>query len=341
MDVRDLMPDLQVLVSITRRGYIKRTPAKAYRLRKEQKRRMVGVPGMEIREEDSVRYILACGSLDGTLFFTNKAKVYQEPVYQIPEGDRAAEGIPLRNLIRLGQGEFVTAALPVPDFGAEAYLTLVTVLGQIKRVPLKEFSGVRANGLLAFGLDDGDELGWALLTEGRHEVVLTTEGAKTLRFSEDHVRARGRTAAGIRAIRLSEGDRVASADVVSDSDKDVPSSGTPELLLVTENGFGKRTALEEYPVQGRGGGGVTSLHRRYLEQTGPVVAALVVYPGDEVTFITGDGMALHTEIDQLPQAGRSARGQIVMNVLKGDRLTAVARLLAERDDSGAATAANT
>jgi DNA gyrase subunit A len=327
IDVRDLVPDLQVLIAITRRGYIKRTPAKAYHLYAAQRHRMVGVSGMETREEDSVQRLFAAGSLDGTLFFTNKGKVYQEPVYQIPEGDRAARGIPLRNLIRLGEGERVTAVFPVADFEADAYLMMVTARGQVKRVPLDEFSDVRANGLLAFGLDEGDELGWVQVTDGRHDLILTTARAKTLRFSEEEVRARGRTASGIRAIRLAEEDRVAYADVIPASD-----SAALELLLVTENGFGKRVALDEYPAQGRGTGGVITLHRRYREQTGLVVAGLVVQSRDEVTLITGKGMALHTAVAHIPQAGRSARGQIVMNVLKGDRLTAVARIPADADD---------
>jgi DNA gyrase subunit A len=170
-------------------------------------------------------------------------------------------------------------------------------------------------------------LRWVQLTDGRYDVVLTTEQAKTLRFPEEQVRARGRTASGIRAIRLAEGDRVACADTVNAGGKDTRAA--KELLLVTENGFGKRTALDEYPIQGRGAGGVTTLHRRYLEQTGPVVAGLVVHREDEVTFITGNGMALHAAVEQIPEAGRSARGQIVMNVLKGDRLTAVAPLYAD------------
>jgi DNA gyrase subunit A len=316
IEIQDLVPEIRVLISITRQGYVKRTPAKAYHLRGEQKRRMVGVPGMEIREEDSVQRIFAAGSLDGTLFITNQGKVYQERVYQIPEGDRAAQGIPLRNLIRLADGERVTAALAVPDFDADAYLTMITVLGQIKRVPLNEFAAVRANGLLAFNLDPEDELGWVQLTDGRHNLILVTEQGRALRFSEDRVLSKGRTASGVRAIRLSDRDRVAHADA---------DHGAGEYLVVTRHGFGKRIDLSECPIQGRGGGGVTILHRRYLEHTGPVVAGLVVQPEDEVTLITANGMALHGAVEQIPQAGRSARGQIVMNVFKGDRLAAVAR----------------
>jgi DNA gyrase subunit A len=322
IEIQDLVPDIRVLISVTRQGYVKRTPAKAYHLQGEQKRRMVGVPGMEIREEDSVRHMIAAGSLDGILFFTNRGKVYQERVYQIPEGDRAARGIPLRNLIRLADGERVTAALPVPDFELDACLAMTTVLGQIKLVPLSEFAIVRANGLRVFSLDPKDELGWVQLTYGQHSLILVTEQGKALRFSKDNVRPKGRTASGVRAIRLSEGDRVAYADADREGG---------ELLVVTQNGFGKRIDLHEFPIQGRGGGGVTTLHRRYLEHTGPIVAGLVVQPEDAVTLITANGMALHSAVEQIPQAGRSARGQIVMNVFKGDRLAAVARLQVDVD----------
>jgi DNA gyrase subunit A len=325
LEVEDLVPDVRVLISITRRGYIKRTPAKAYHLRGKQKRRMTGVPGMETREEDSVTHIFAAGSLNGALFFTNRGKVYQEKVYQIPEGDRAAKGIPLPNLIRLEDGERVTAALPVSDFETDAYLTMVTAQGKVKRVPLAEFASVRANGMLALKLDRGDELGWVRLTDGQSEVIVTTECGKALRLSETQIRPQGRTASGVLGIRLGKGDRVAYADVVEEPG---------ELLVVTQNGFGKRTDLGEYPTKGRNTGGVLTLHPKFLDLTGPIVAALVVQPEDEVTFITAKGMALHTEVAQLPQSARSTRGQIVMNVFRGDRLSDVARIRvdAQQDD---------
>jgi DNA gyrase subunit A len=320
LQVEDLVPDVQVLISITRRGYIKRTPAKAYHLRGKQKKRMVGVKGMETREEDSVMHIFAAGSLNGALFFTNKGKVYQEKVYQIPEGNRSARGIPLRNLIRLDGDEHVTAALPVTDFAEDQTLTMFTVQGKVKRVPLSELAAVRANGLLAINLDDGDELQWVNLTDGTRDLLATTESGRTLRFSEREVRAKGRSAAGIAGIRLGKGDRVACVDVVEEGG---------EVLIATQNGFAKCTPLDEYPVKGRNTGGVITLHDRYAELTGPIVCALVVQPDDEVTFITANGMALHTPVSEIPQFGRSARGQIVMNIYKGDRLTAVARIRAE------------
>jgi DNA gyrase subunit A len=258
--------------------------------------------------------------LNGALFFTNKGKAYQEKVYQIPEAERTAKGIPLRNLIRLEDKERITAALPVADFDQDAYLTMFTAQGRVKRVPLNEFSAVRANGLLAFSLDTDDELGWVLLTDGQQELLVTTQRGKTLRLAETEVTPRGRTAGGVLGIRLSRHDQVACVDVVEPG---------AELLVVTQNGFGKRSDLSEYPSHGRNTGGVITLHPKYLNITGPVVAARVVQAGDQVTLVTAEGMALHTPVQEIPQSGRGPRGQIVINIYKGDRLSDVARLKAE------------
>jgi DNA gyrase subunit A len=323
IEAKDLVPDLQVLISITKRGYIKRTPIQAYQLRDRQKAHKVGIKGMETREEDSVIEVFAAGSLNGALFFTDLGKVYQEKVYQIPEVDRTAKGIPLRNLIRLEERERITAALPVADF-EDAYLTMFTVQGKAKRVPLNEFSAVRANGLLAFSLDPGDELGWVLLTDGQQELVVTTQGGKTLRLAETEITPRGRTAGGVLGIRLSRHDRVACVDVVEPG---------AELLVVTQNGFGKRSDLSEYPPHGRNTGGVITLHPKFMDITGPVVSARVVQADDQVTLITADGMVLHTPVQELPQSGRSTRGQIVINIYKGDRLVDVARLKADLQEA--------
>ncbi|MBN1933601.1 MAG: DNA gyrase subunit A, partial [Anaerolineae bacterium] len=328
LSAHDLVPDVPVLISVTQRGYIKRTPVRAFKLNQKQKKKMVGVPGMETREEDSVRYLFAAGSRDDVLLFTNQGKVYQEKVYQIPERERAAKGIPLTNLIHLGAGERVTAVLSIADFEQDKYLTMFTVQGKVKRVPLVEFAAVRANGLIAFRLDEGDELGWVRLTNGRDELIVTTVGGKALRFSEDQVRPQGRDAAGMLGINLSEGNGVAAADTVAAADVIEPGG---ELFVATQNGFGKRTALDEYPLKGRNTGGVIALHERYYDLTGPVVAALIVQPQDRVTLITANGMALPTDVEQLPQLSRTARGEIVMNIYKGDRLAAVARIVPEAD----------
>ncbi|MBN1642648.1 MAG: DNA gyrase subunit A [Anaerolineae bacterium] len=321
----DLVPDVQVLISITRQGYIKRTPAVAYHLGGKERAHRAGVQGMETREEDSVTHVFPAGTLNSALFFTNKGKVYEEKVYQIPEGDRASRGLPLRNLMRLEENERVTAALPVADLQAQATLTMFTVQGKVKRVPLDEFATVRASGLSAIALDEGDELGWVHLTDGSRELLVATACGRALRFPESDVNPRGRSAAGIGGVRLSEGDQVAGVAVIEPGG---------QVLTVSQNGFAKRTDASEFPVQGRNTGGVIALHSRYQDVTGPLVAALVVQPGDEVTLITSDGMVLHTDAETIPESGRATRGQIVMDIYKGDRLSAVARISADVQAQG-------
>ncbi len=321
LEAEDLVPDETVLISITRRGYVKRTPLKAYRTQAGGGK---GVAGMSVRDEDAVQYLLAANSLDSVLFFSNQGKVFQEKVYQIPDTQRQARGIPLVNLLALASDERITAVLPVSDFEQAGLLTMVTRQGRIKRVVLSEFSGVRRSGLAAINLDDGDELGWVKLTDDQREVILITGQGKALRFAETAVRPQGRAAAGVWAIRLADGDAVVSMDVVEPDG---------QLLLVTTLGYGKRTPLDEYPVQGRYGGGVVTLHQKYLAQTGPVAAARVVRPTDEVTLITAEGMTLRTRVEALGQQGRASRGVRVMALQKGDALVSMARLEGGDDDT--------
>jgi len=302
------------LISITRRGYVKRTPVKAYRA---QSRGGKGVSGMSVRDQDAVQHLFATHSLDGVLFFSNRGKVFQEKVYQIPDAQRQARGISLNNLLPLAGGERITAVLPVSDFERADFLTMVTRQGRIKRVALGEFADVRRSGLVAIKLASKDELGWVRLTDGGQEVILVTEGGKAIRFPEEAVRPQGRSAAGVWAIRLADGDAVTSMDVVEPEG---------ELLVVTARGYGKRTPLSEYSTQGRYGSGVVALHQKYLAQTGPIVAARVVGLEDQVTVITAEGMALRTSVESLAQQGRTARGRQVMDLQDGDTVASVARL---------------
>jgi DNA gyrase subunit A len=314
LKTEDLVPDETVLISITRRGYIKRTPVTAYR---SQTGGGKGVTGMSIRDEDAVQYLFAANSLDSVLFFSNKGKVFQEKVYQIPDAQRQARGIPLSNLLTLSRGEQITAALPVSDFEGTGFLTMVTRRGRIKRLALNEIASVRRSGLAAIKLEKGDELGWVRLTDGDREVILITERGKALRFSETTVRPQGRAGAGVWAIRLTDGDAVASMDVVEPDG---------QLLLVTAHGYGKRTSLSEYPTKGRHGGGVVTLDSKSLAQTGPIVAARVVCPKDEITIITAEGRALRTCVESLPQQGRTSRGRRAIDLQSGDVVASVARL---------------
>ncbi|GAF85222.1 unnamed protein product, partial [marine sediment metagenome] len=310
----DLIPDETVLISISRRGYIKRTPAKAYRSRAGRGR---GIAGMSIRAEDAVQHLFAANSLAGVLFFSNRGKVFQEKVYQIPDAQRQARGIPLGNLLTLSRGERITAALPVPSFEETAFLTMVTRQGRIKRVALGELASVRRSGLVAIKLEKGDELGWVRLTNGDQEIILVTKRGKALRFSETAVRPQGRAGAGVWAIRLAGGDAVTSVDVVEPEG---------QLLVMTAHGYGKRTSLSEFPTKGRHGGGMVTLHQKHLSQTGPIVAARVVGLKSEVTIITAEGMALRTHVENFPQQGRASRGKRVIDLEAGDVVASVARL---------------
>ncbi len=312
LEEEDLIPEEQVLISITQRGYIKRTPVRAYRAGR-------GVTGMTTRDEDAVLYLFAAGTLDSVLFFTNAGKVYQEKVYQIPDSSRQAKGVALASLLAMDSDERVTAALAVPDFEQAEYLTMVTRQGRIKRTALSEFASVRPSGLIAINLDNNDELGWVKLTKGGQEVIIVTERGRALRFNEDQVRPQGRVAAGVWAIKLQDGDFVTSMDVVEPDG---------ELLLVTARGWGKRTLLSDYPAKSRYTGGVITLPDKYLEQTGVIAAARVVQPQDEVTLISAEGAALRLPVESFPLLGRATKGQKVkaLKLRQGDTVASVARL---------------
>ena len=309
----DLIPQEEVLITITQRGYVKRMSARALRA---QGRGGRGVTGMATRDEDAVFYIFSARTLDHVLFFTHRGRVFSQRVYQLPDAGREARGVPLVNLIGLEAGERVTAAVAVPDFAQAEYLTMATVNGRVKRTALAEFEAVRPSGLLAVTLDEGDELGWVCLTRGDQELILVTERGQALRFSEEEVRPMGRVASGVWGIRLAPGDRLASMDVVE---------AEGDLLLVTARGFAKRVPLSEYPRHGRHGGGVQTLTRN-LERTGPIVAARTVRAQDEVVVASAQGMALRTKVADIPSQGRAAGGARLMILEEGDAVASVARL---------------
>ena len=313
----DLVPDEAVLISITARGYVKRVAAKEYRT---QSRGGKGVTGQGLRGEDEVMFLFPARSLDTVLFFSDKGKVYSERVYQIPDAGRADKGIPLTNILAIDSGERVTAALPVPKFDDDSFCVLVTRNGKIKRVAMSEFASVRPSGLIATTLEPGDVLGWAKMTDGQREIMLVTEKGQALRFSEDAVRAMGRAAAGVNAIRLDDDDHLTSMDIVVDG---------CHLLVVTEKAFGKRTPLEEYTPKGRATMGIATIAQRSLDVTGRIVAARVVHEDDELTVISSSGQALRLKVKAIRQAGRSTMGTRLINLKEGDTIASVARLAAK------------
>lgn len=313
----DLVPDEDVLIFITQQGYVKRVSAEQYRT---QNRGGKGVTGMKTRDEDVVTQMFAAGSLDSILFFSDKGKVYQEKAYQIPDAGRASRGVPLMSVLALDPTERVTAAVAVPSFDEVDYCTMVTRRGRIKRVSVSEFSSVRPSGLIAISLDEGDSLGWVELTTGDQDIIIVTAQGQSICFNESEVRAMGRPAAGVNAIKLRPGDEVAGMDVIRDPEVD--------LLVVTENGYGKRTPLSEYTRQSRYGLGIRTL--AHNQKTGRIVAARVVSPGDHVTFITSGGMALRTRVDDISQIGRNTQGVQLMDLAPGDTITSVALLEEDR-----------
>ncbi|HEY1408994.1 MAG TPA: DNA gyrase subunit A, partial [Promineifilum sp.] len=264
-DIEDLIKDEDVFVSVTRRGYIKRTPVSAYRT---QSRGGKGLIGMTTREEDELEHLFVAGTLNTILFFSDLGRIYATKAYEIPELDRTAKGVSLMNILPLSQDEKITVALPVHDFDDGEYLIMITRKGRIKRVELSVFANVRPSGLIAINLEEGDSLRWVKMTKGDEDIILVSRQGKGIRFNEESVRSMGRTAAGVYAMRLDDWDSLAGADVATEGD---------DLLIVTEKGIGKRTPLEEYRQQGRYGQGVRVM-RLDPERTGAIVSARVVSP---------------------------------------------------------------
>ncbi|HJQ14601.1 MAG TPA: DNA gyrase subunit A [Anaerolineales bacterium] len=313
----DLVQDEAVLISLTERGYVKRVASSAFR---SQSRGGRGVMGHTTKEEDTVVALIPARSLDTMLFFSDWGKVYSEKVYQIPDADRAAKGIPLVNVLSLGPNERITAAIAVSDFSAHGFCVLSTIRGKVKRVVMEEFAAVRPSGLIAMSLDDGDKLGWARLTSGKDEVIFVTEQGQALRFSENKIRAMGRQAAGVQAIRLLNGDCVTSMDVV---EKD------GSLLVITSTGFGKQTPLSAYTPKGRATNGISTIDQKALKDIGKIVAARVTQQADDLTIITSNGVTIRIKVRDVRQAGRSTRGVHLIKPQPGDSVASVARIAAE------------
>lgn len=310
LDIEDTIQDEDILLSLTQRGYIKRTPISAYRL---QGRGGKGSIGMSTRAEDELEHLVAAGSLSTILFFTNLGKVYARKAYEIPEAGRTARGISIMNVLPLSPDEKVTVVLPVVNFHEAEYITMVTRQARIKRVEVGEFENIRVTGLIAVNLDAGDELGWAKLTHGNEHLIMVTQQGQAIRFDEEDVRPMGRAAAGVNAMKLADGDRLAGMDVVTADD---------DLLVITEGGYGKRTPLDAYRCQHRYGGGVRAMVLREPEDR--IVAARVVHEDDEVTCISTNGIILRTAVTNISRQSRITQGVRVIDVKDGDAVASVA-----------------
>jgi DNA gyrase subunit A len=316
----DLVPDEEVIVTMTRRGYIKRIPSTTY---KPQRRGGKGIIGMVTRDADAVEQLFVTNTHDNILFFTNRGRVFQLKVYDIPDASRQGKGTPVINLVQLEPGETVSTVRTITSGRTTGYLVMATTNGTVKRTELEQFRNVRRNGIRAITLDEVDELAWVAIAEGNEDVMLVTRKGQAVRFDlKNQVRPTGRGAAGVRGIRLRKDDTVIRMDLVTSASKD--------LLVVAENGFGKRTPLEDYRRTARGGIGVTAT--KVTPKTGMVVAARVV--GDEeeeVIMMSCEGLITRTEVKSIRQTGRAAQGVIVMRLNKGDTVCSMAPIKPSED----------
>jgi DNA gyrase subunit A len=307
----DLIPNEEIVVTLTEKGYIKRLPTNTYRA---QRRGGKGKMGMVTHEDDTVRHLLVAHTHDGLLFFTDRGRVFQLTAHELPDVGRQAKGDHLRNLIAIDQGEMVTAVVSVPKFEARDFLVMATRRGEVKKTSLDEFAVVRRMGLIAMDLEEGDQLIGAKRTSAKDQVVLVTTQGQSIRFEVQDLRSASRMSGGVRGIRLEEGDSVVTLDTVRED---------AELLVVSAHGYGKRTPLAEYPTQGRGGGGVRTM--RLTEKTGPIAAARVISDADnDLMIISTGGTVIRQDVQNIAQAGRPTQGVRLMNLAHGDEVVAIA-----------------
>ena len=309
MTDEDLIPEVDVLVTVTTKGYVKRLPQDTYRT---QRRGGRGVTGVTMREEDVPLHMIAANTHDYLLVFTNRGRVYQIKVHELPDASRTAKGIPIVNVISMQPDETVTTLLKVRDYSAASYLFFTTRLGRVKRVALDQFRTVRSNGIIAMGLDDNDELAWVRMTSGSDNVVLVSTHGLAIRFDENDVRPMGRPAAGVIGMRLDATDRIIAFEVIEPDH---------ELLVVAKRGLGKRTSLDHYRSQGRGGKGIKTMN--LSPKTGNIVAAAMVSSEDSVVLMNNRGITIKIPASEIRQTGRAAQGVMLMRLGEGEEVVSM------------------
>lgn len=317
VDLEDLIPQHDCVLALTDMGYIKRTPVAEY---KQQSRGGKGVVGLKQREEDNVKTLFTCSTHDYIMLFTNFGRVYRIKGYNVPEGSRQSKGTNVVNVLQLLPEEKVTAMIKVPDFGQEetAYLSMVTKNGIIKRTELDTYKNIRKTGVIAINLDEGDELGWVKLTDGKANIIVATKKGMSISFNEEDARVIGRTARGVRAIKLREGDCVVGMDVLREDRM---------VLTVSETGYGRLSPIGDYRPQNRGGYGLTNYHVRKF---GDIAAIEVVDPANDLMLISSDGIIIRIPMDTIRVCARPSKGVRVMKVNEGEKL--IAAVSVERDE---------
>jgi DNA gyrase subunit A len=310
-----LIPEEDVVITITNQGYIKRIPLDTYR---NQRRGGRGVIAMGTKTEDFVRHLFVTTTHHYFLFFTNQGKVFRLKVHEIPEAGRQAKGTAIVNLLYIGGDEKITAVIPVKEFDSEQYLFMATRHGLVKKTSLDQYDTSRRDGIIAISLNEEDQLVDVKLTSGEEQIVLATKRGQAIRFLEEQVRPMGRNTRGVRGISLAANDEVVGMETVRPD---------AYLLTVTANGFGKRTLLTEYRAQTRGGKGVINIKAN--KRNGHVVAVQVVNGNDEIIMVSAEGIAIRFSAEDISKIGRATQGVTLMRLGQGDYVVAVARVLTD------------
>lgn len=305
----DLIEKQNVLLTLSHSGYIKRMPITEF---KTQNRGGKGIKGMGVQKGDFIEHLIYSSTHDMLLFFTNKGKVYSKKAYEIPEYGRTAKGLPIVNLLQLDKGEKIQTVINIPEGADDNYLFFITKMGTVKRTHVSEFENIRNSGLIALTLRDGDELSNVLTTDGKQDILIGTHLGYAVNFNESDVRPMGRTAAGVRGINLRAHDYVVGSDVIKPND---------EVLVISEKGYGKRTAASEYPVKGRGGKGIKTAN--ISEKNGPLAGVTVVDGTKDIMVITTDGIMIRFKVQDVSQTGRNTLG---VRLIKVDQKSSVASL---------------
>lgn len=314
----DLIPEENIIITLTHNGYIKRLPASTYRA---QRRGGRGIQGMGTNEDDFVEQLSSTSTHDTILFFTNKGKVYRLKGYEIPEFSRTAKGIPIINLLGVEKDEWVNAIIPVSEFVDDWYLFFTTKEGISKRSPLSSFANIRNNGLIAVNLREDDELISVRLTDGSKEIIIGTKNGLLIRFPETDVRSMGRTATGVKGITLSSGDEVVGMEVLEEDS---------EILIVTKYGYGKRTPLDEYRVQGRGGKGIKTCN--VTDKNGTLVSMKVVTGEEDLMIITTGGVLIRMAVSDISTMGRSTQGVRLIKLNENENEFVATVAIVEKED---------
>ncbi len=316
ISTKDLTPNEPMAIFMTKQGYIKRLHMDTF---KRQRRNTRGVSGVKTREEDDLQHFFTANMHDRLLVFTNRGQVYSVEVMDLPEGKREARGTAIINLLPIGQDETVTTVIPVEEFSEDRYLIMLTHQAYIKKVQMSEFRTIRRSGIIAITLNDGDELGWVRPSVGKCDVLIGTGDGMCIRYSEEELRPMGRSARGVRAITLREGDKIVGFDVLE------PGDDAAHVLVVTNDGFGKRVKLDEFRQQGRGGIGL--IGTKFKSGNSRLAALRVVHPGDEVMIATANGVVVRQQVDEISSQGRMATGVRIQQLDDDDFVASVTPLV--------------